>query len=68
MQEQQVNLLTSIYGGRPWQPYPGYWLVLVTRNDGALVVFGRDAVILYENAQALEDDDPTCEICLNEPP
>lgn len=67
MTEQQANTLAPIFGGKPWQPYPGHWLLVVARDDGALVVFDRDAVCLYDDECAMEDGEPACEMRLDEP-
>lgn len=68
MKEHQAHALAMIFGGKPWQPYPGHWLLVVGRDDGALVVFDREAVCLYDDGSALEDGEPACEIRLDKPP
>ncbi|MEM9416318.1 MAG: hypothetical protein AAGA29_12700 [Planctomycetota bacterium] len=65
MHEYQVNTIARVFGGRPWQPYPGVWLLVVARDDGSLVVFDSDAVYAYDNTDALEDGEPRIEIRLN---
>ncbi|MGB0768092.1 MAG: hypothetical protein ACPGYV_10315 [Phycisphaeraceae bacterium] len=65
LNERQANALATIYGGLPWQPYPGIWLLVVTREDGSLVVFDNDGVCAYDNAEDLELANPAVEIRLS---
>lgn len=65
MHEHQANTIAPIFGGRPWQPYPGVWLLVVARDDGSLVVFDSDAVYAYDDTDALEDGEPCIEIRLD---
>lgn len=66
MMEHQANALALIFGGKPWQPYPGHWLLVHSRDDGSLVVFDREAVCLYDDERAMEDGEPACEIRMDE--
>lgn len=65
MHEHQANTIAHVFGGSPWQPYPGVWLLVVARDDGSLVVFDTDAVYAYDDTDALEDGEPRVEIRLN---
>lgn len=65
MNEQQANLIATVFGGRVWQPYPGVWLLVVTRGNGSLVVFDHDAVYAYDDTDALEEGEPRVEIRLD---
>ena len=65
MREKQVNTIAQVFGGKPWQPYPGVWLLIVARDDGSLVVIDTDAVFAYDDTEALEDGEPRIEIRLN---
>lgn len=55
MSEAQAISLAAIIGGEPWQSGGDIWLVLLTREDGAVVVFSGDAVCEYENLVAFEN-------------
>lgn len=62
MDEQQANLIATVFGGHPWQPYPGVWLLVIAQDDGSLVVFDSGAVYSYDDTEALEDGEPSIEI------
>lgn len=65
MMEHQANALALIFGGKPWQPYPGHWLLIHSRDDGSLVIFDNDVINAYDNCEAMEDGEPSVEIRLN---
>lgn len=54
MDERTANQLAALVGGEAWQSGGGIWLVTVTRDDGALVVFSGDAICEYENDAAFD--------------
>lgn len=65
MQEHDANLIAPIFGGNPWQPYPGIWLLLVERDDGSVVVFDSAMICSYDDYRELEDGEPCIEIRLD---
>jgi len=64
MHELEAKSIAPVFGGLPWQPYPGVWLLVVDQEDGSLIVFDNDAIYAYDDTDALEDGEPRIEIRL----
>lgn len=65
MEEHQAKLIAQVFGGFPWQPYPGIWLLTIKHNNGSVVVIDNEVICSYDDERALEDGDPVCEIRLD---
>ncbi|MCX7008400.1 MAG: hypothetical protein NTY53_14320 [Kiritimatiellaeota bacterium] len=64
MNKQQAHALAKLVGGYTWQSGGGIWLVLITRKDGALVVFSDEVICEYPNQEAFDQGQPTATIRL----
>ena len=64
MNKQQAHTLAKLVGGYTWQSGGDTWLVLIERQDGALVVFSGDAVCEYPSQVAFDQCQPTATIRL----
>lgn len=62
MTQTQAEVVAECWGGQVWEPIGGLWLVVVSRGDGTLVVFGSGGVRHYADTDALEASDPESEI------
>ena len=65
MNEEQARAVAEAAGGETWQSGGNIWLVLCRRSDGKLVVLSDEAVSLYENDEAFEDNRTTQTIGLH---
>jgi len=54
MNQATANQLAAIVGGEPWMSGGNIWLVTVTRQDGAIVVFGDGSICEYADDDAFE--------------
>ena len=64
MNKQQARALAKLVGGYTWQSGGDIWLVLIERQDGALIIFSGDAVCEYPSHAAFEQCQPAATIRL----
>ena len=64
MNKQQAHTLAKLVGGYTWQSGGDIWLVLLERQDGALVVFSSDAICEYANQTAFDESQAAATIRL----
>lgn len=62
MNETQSHVVAEVVGGKPWQPYPGIWVVLVSGDNDSLVVIYDDAVREWDDPRKFETTEPSREI------
>ncbi len=65
MTETQANTIAAVWNGVPWQPMPGFWMVIVIREDGRLVAFDDDGVGEYLSEQCFVDNDAMSQIVVS---